>query len=425
MAAENSLVPQGGKDKISAPMIKQENRLLYGIILGTVLAALFGSFFPAQAVKCKVLGDLFMNALKMMVLPLLVTAIIAGITSLGDIRRLGSIGRRTLIYYTCTTSFAVLLGILLVIIIKPGSGHIPLSAEVPDLESFKQKASFTELLSSVIHPNLVQAAADFKIVPIIVAAILFAVSLSLMGTKARPAVEFFTVVNEAVMQMARWVIVFTPLGVFGLVSYYLGKAGGGPAFLELVQSLGKFCFTVLLGLVIHGLGFVVLVLWFFAKRNPWEFIVQMSKCLATALATSSSTVTIPVTMKCVQEEAKISRETTNIVIPLGATCNMDGTALYEAVSAIFIAQCYGIELGWQALIIVFITATLASMGAAGIPSAGLVTMVLVLNAVGLPTEGIGLLLTIDWFLDRARTVMNVWSDCVAAAVVDYQENKHG
>lgn len=406
-------------------MIKQETRLLFGIILGTVLAALFGSFFPAQAVKCKLLGDLFMNALKMIVLPLLVTAIVAGVTSLGDVRRLGSIGRRTFIYYLCTTGIAVMLGIFLVLLIRPGSSSIPLSETMPDLEAFGKKASFSDLISSLVHPNLVRAAVDFEVVPIILAAILFGVSLSLLGDKAKPAIEFFDVLNEAVMQMARWVIVFTPLGVFGLVSYYLGKAGGGPAFLTMVQQLGKFCFAVLLGLAVHGLILLPLILRLFTKRNPLQFILQMSKSLVTAFATSSSTVTMPVTIKCAQEEAKISRETTNIVIPLGATCNMDGTALYEAVSAIFIAQCYGIELSWYSLVVVFITATLASIGAAGIPSAGLVTMVLVLNAVGLPTEGIGLLLTIDWFLDRARTVVNVFGDSVGAAVVDYQEQKHG
>ncbi len=220
------------------------------------------------------------------------------------------------------------------------------------------------------------------------------------------------------MKIVHLVMWFAPVGVFGLVAGKLGEAGGGQAFLEEISKVGKYMLTVLLGLGIHGLVLLPLVLLLFARRNPWPYFKNMLKALATAFSTASSAATLPVTFEGVEEDNGVSAAAADLVLPLGATVNMDGTALYEAVAAIFIAQSYGIALGFQAQVMIFLTATLAAVGAASVPQAGLFTMVMVLQAVHLPLEGVGIILAVDWFLDRWRTAVNVWGDSVGCAVVE-------
>lgn len=401
------------------------HRLLISIIISSILAAFFGAYFPEAAVSFKWLGDLFLNALKMMVLPLIITSILSGILSLGNVRKLGPLGLKTVVFYFLTTLIAVAIGIVLVNWIRPGEGfHVSIDPAMTE----KTRAisySMTDLLTSLIHPNLIQAAANFDILPLIITSILFGISFSLLGERAAPMRDFFLIANDAVMQIVHWIIFFTPVGVFSLIAYRLGLAGGGSAFWSLLMQLGKYCGTVLLGLIIHGVVILPCILFFLGRRNPMTYAVNMSKALLTSFATSSSSATLPVTIECVTKEAKVSKRVSNFVLPLGATMNMDGTALYEAVAAIFIAQSYGIELSFFQQFIILITATLAAIGAAGIPEAGLVTMVLVLQSVGLPVEGIGLILAIDWFLDRSRTIVNVWGDSVGAAVIDRFESGVG
>lgn len=394
------------------------HRGLIFILSGAVLGVLFGSFFPSWALRCGFLGDLFLNALKMMVLPLVVTSIIVGVTGLGHLKAFGSLGIKTIVYYLITTAIAVLIGIVLVKIIRPGEGVSLLGLELSEAIREKGVVSFTDVLFGLIHPNLFQAAAEFQILPLIVASIFFGVAFVAMGERARPALELLNVLNEAVMTIVKAVMFFAPLGIFGLIAYRLGVTGGGRAVLDLVGQLGKYFGTVIFGLGIHGLIVLPLVLVLFARRSPWNYMAKLGRALVTAFATASSSATLPVTMRCVSEDAGVSRKVSGMVLPVGATVNMDGTALYEAVAAIFIAQAYGIFLGFNQECVIFLTATLAAIGAAGIPEAGLVTMVLVLQSVGLPTEGIGLILAIDWLLDRFRTTVNVLGDCVGAAVID-------
>jgi len=397
------------------------NRLLIAIVIGAVLGCLFGVYFPEQAVSIGIVGDLFLNALKMMVLPLIVTSLVVGITNLGDIRHLGSMGVKTVAYYLTTTGIAVAIGIVLVANIQPGSGVEQFAGELPERIASKGNFSFWDVLRGIIHPNIFQAAADFQILPIIFASLLFGAALTTLKEKGKVIVDFFAAANETVMRVIHWIIFFTPLGVFGLIAARLGAAGGGDAFFDIIRSLGMYAGTVILGLLIHGVIVLPIILFIFAKRNPWQYFLDLGNAIATAFATSSSSATLPVTMECVIDEAKVSSRTSSVVLPLGATVNMDGTALYEAVAAIFIAQTYGIDLGLGEMMIIFLTATLAAIGAAGIPEAGLVTMVMVLQAVGLPIEGIGIILAIDWFLDRCRTTVNVWGDAIGAAVVDAWE----
>ena len=223
--------------------------------------------------------------------------------------------------------------------------------------------------------------------------------------------------NEAIMKMVHLVMLIAPVGIFGLLAANIAKRGGGSEFQVELARLAWYAATVLTGLVIQT-ALLMLIYWLLTRKNPFTFTANMLKALVTAASTSSSSATLPVTMECVEVNNKISNRVAGFVVPLGATVNMNGTALYEAVAAVFIAQTLGIELSFPQLLVVMLTATLAAIGAAGIPEAGLVTMTIVLTAVGLPVEGIGTILAIDWFLDRARTTVNIYGDAIGAGILD-------
>lgn len=390
--------------------------LIVGIIAGVILGGIVGSFYPESGVRVGFLGKLFINALKMIVLPLILVSITLSIMK---VERLGSLGLRTFVYFISTTALAVILGIVLVNLIHPGVGGAVLTGEMPEIIKGKENMSIVEvLLLEFVSPNLFESAAEFDVLPLIVASILFGAAFAALGKENKPIVELFILLDKAVMKIVRWIMIFTPLGIFGLIAERIGLAGGGGQVIALAAELGKYFLCVVLGLIIHGFIVLPAILFLLSGRNPLEYVTHVGKALLTAFSTASSSATLPLTMEGVIDEAKVSPKVARFVLPLGATVNMDGTALYEAVAAIFIAQSYGIELGIPQMVIVFLTATLASIGAAGIPEAGLVTMVLVLKSVGLPMEGIGLILAIDWLLDRFRTTVNVWGDCIAAAVID-------
>lgn len=400
--------------------IFKENYLIFGIIIGVILGGLVGSFFPETGVTLGFLGTLFLNALKMIVLPLIIVSITLSIMKVGN---LGSLGVKTLIYYLFTTCIAVFIGILVVNAIHPGDASSVLSGQMPDIVKSKENMSlFDVLILKFISPNLFNSAEEFEILPLIIASILFGAAFAALGKQSKLIEDIFTILDKAIMKIIHWIMIFTPLGIFGLIAERIGVSGGGDAVIELAMELGKYVLSVVVGLSIHGLIVLPIILFLFAKRNPFEYIKHLSKALLTAFSTASSSATLPLTMEGVIDEAKVKPRVGRFVLPLGATINMDGTALYEAVAVIFIAQSYGIDLSVAQMVVIFFTATLAAIGAAGIPEAGLVTMVLVLQAVGLPLEGVGLILAIDWLLDRFRTTVNVWGDCIGAAVIERIED---
>ena len=231
-------------------------------------------------------------------------------------------------------------------------------------------------------------------------------------------VDLIHQVNEALMSFIMLLMMIAPLGIFCLVAARFGLAQEGGMFIAELKRTSWYVLTVLMGLGVHGLVTLPLILWLFTRRNPLRFIYAMSQALLTAFSTASSSATLPVTMECATTRAGVSRRSVEFVLPLGATINMDGTALYEAVAALFIAQAYAVDLTFAQQVMVAVSSTLAAIGAAGIPEAGLVTMIIVLNAVNLPIEGIGLILSVDWFLDRFRTAINVFGDAVGTAVVE-------
>ncbi|MDF1544806.1 MAG: dicarboxylate/amino acid:cation symporter [bacterium] len=391
------------------------NYVLAGMLIGTVLGIVGGLWMGDFFLQIKFIGTMFLNSLKMVVIPLIVASMIVGVTSLGDVRRLGPTAGKTLLYYLVTTGFSVLIGIILVNILKPGEGVESLGGFVPEIVEQSRQKSLIDVLIGLIPSNIIDSMAQGKVLPLIVFSLLFGGVLTTIGEKGKPVIAFFEGLNLAIMKLVNLIILFAPLGVFALIGSIVAE--NRESVDQLVSSLGLYALTVMLGLLVHASVVLPLILKYFGQRAVLPYLRNMGQPLATAFTTASSSATLPITMEAVEEKNHVDGRVSSFVLPLGATINMDGTALYEAVAALFIAQIYGIDLGIGQQIVIFLTATLASIGAAGIPHAGTVTMVFVLQAVGLPLEGIGLIWAVDWFLDRCRTTVNVWGDSIGAAVI--------
>ncbi|MFQ5355482.1 MAG: dicarboxylate/amino acid:cation symporter [Mariprofundaceae bacterium] len=393
--------------------MKSERLLMWAMLTAIVAGGLSSFIWGESMVAVGWLGDLFLTALKMLIVPLVAASVITGVAGLGDVRKLGRIGGISVTYYATTTFIAVTIGLIMANLWQPGAG-----VTLGDLQAPRPEVGdvgMTDLILSLVHPNIIAAAAEMKLLPIIVFCIAFAAALSTLGERGRPLIIFFDSLNEGMMKLVHWLMWFAPIGVFALIAARLGAAGGGEAFFVQLAGLAKYALTVITGLLTHA-AVLCLLLLVLARRSISDYLKHMATALMTAFSTASSSATLPVTMEGVKA-AEVPESARRFVLPLGATINMDGTALYEAVAVLFIAQAMGIDLSFGQQLIVLLTATMAAIGAAGIPEAGLVTMVIVLEAVGLPLEGIGLILAIDWFLDRCRTTVNVFGDSVGAAVV--------
>ncbi len=396
-------------------MAHDHNRLLVAILIGAAAGLVCGWFFGESMRAVEWLGTLFLDALKMTIIPLIMAAVISGVASLGDVRKLGKVGGYTVLYYLSTTALAVLTGLIIVNLLEPGVGYERPHHSPPPEAVAQEAPAFTDILRTLITPNLVAAAADTQLLPLIVFCLIFAAALTTTGEKGSAVIGFFNGLNEVMMKVVIWIMYFAPVGIFALIAARLGQAGGGPAFWNEISLVGRYILAVIVGLMIHFAVLFVILRMF--SRRGLAYLVGMLRALLTAFGTASSSATLPLTLECASE-AGVDPRANRFVLPLGATVNMDGTALYEAVAAMFIAQSYAVYMGLEEQVIIFITATLAAIGAAGIPQAGLVTMIIVLTAVDLPLEGIGMLLAVDWFLDRVRTTVNVWGDAVGAAVIE-------
>lgn len=357
-------------------------------------------------------GELFIRLLKMLIVPLIIATVLIGIASLGSFKTMGRIGRQTLLLYAATMIVAAAIGITVVNIVRPGAN---LHWTPPSGEALAEQPAISDLLLRIVPTNPVEAMANFDVLGILFFTIMVALAMLALGKRhIAPVFNFFEGLNDLVYVLIGWVMALAPIGVGALVAYFLGIQS--PELLgALVESLGKFALCVVLGLLIH---FTVLMSFvkFLGKRSPLEFMRGMAPAMATAFGTDSSSATLPVTMTCVKEMG-VSKRIYGFVVPVGATANMNGTALYEATAVLFFAQAYSAGLTLPQQVIVALTSMLAAVGAAGIPSAGLVTMSLVLTAVGLPLAGIGLLFAIDRPLDMMRTVVNVVDDATASVVI--------
>ncbi|MCH8288601.1 MAG: dicarboxylate/amino acid:cation symporter [Candidatus Marinimicrobia bacterium] len=393
--------------------LKLHWQILIALFLGVIVGALFGE----RIIWISFLGDIFLRLLKMIIIPLIIASIISGVTSVGSAKKLGKLGAKTFIYYISTSLLAIITGLILVNIVQPGVGADLGLEEAPT--GLSTIDSPVDILYRLIPVNPVASMADGEILPIIFFCIFFGFFVTRLPESSRIRVtQLFETFFEIMMKMTGVIIRLAPIGVFGLMVKIVAKTGFS-AFVPLLSYMS----VVAGGLLIHALITLPLVLALVAKVNPLEFFRNMSDALTTAFSTSSSSATLPLTITSVQKKAGVSNKITSFVLPLGSTINMDGTALYECVAAIFIAQAYGIDLSFTQQLIVVMTALLASIGAAGIPMAGLVMMSIILNAVGLPLEGVGLIIAVDRVLDMMRTTVNVWSDSVGTITIAKSEGE--
>ncbi|RMC00258.1 hypothetical protein DUI87_22864 [Hirundo rustica rustica] len=440
---------------------------VFGVILGAVCGGLLRLATPIDPDIIMLIafpGDILMRMLKMLILPLIISSLITGLSGL-DAKASGRLGTRAMVYYMSTTIIAAVLGVILVLAIHPGNpklkkqlGQGKKNDEVSSLDAF------LDLIRNLFPENLVQACfqqiqtvtkkvlvplpveeppnvtdsaiamvndtappeaqmvikkgLEFKdgmnVLGLIGFFIAFGIAMGKMGEQAKMMVDFFNILNEIVMKLVTMIMWYSPLGIACLIC---GKIIAIKDLEVVARQLGMYMVTVIVGLVIHGGIFLPLLYFVITRKSPFSFLAGIFQAWITALGTASSAGTLPVTFRCLEENLGIDKRVTRFVLPVGATINMDGTALYEAVAAIFIAQMNGIDLDGGQIVTVSLTATLASVGAASIPSAGLVTMLLILTAVGLPTQDISLLVAVDWLLDRMRTSVNVVGDSFGAGIV--------
>ncbi len=417
--------------------MKLHNKILIGLIAGAVVgvganfvAARTGSPAAVELVrKIEPVGTAFIRLITMIVVPLVVASLMVGAASLGNLATLGRIGGKTIAYYLSTTAIAVTIGLVLSNIVAPGSGISPearaqLLAEyggdaAQRIQLAEEAPGMVEVFLNMIPRNPIEAAASGDMLPLIVFTLLFGAAAAVLPEETkRPLLSFFNGVNEVSMTIIRWIMVLAPYAVFALIAGITARFGW-----DILKSLLVYSLTVVAGLLLHALGTYGFVIKGLLKMRPLKFLYQIRDAQVLAFSTSSSNATLPVTMRVARENVGVSNRVSSFVLPLGATINMDGTALYQGVAVMFIAQVFGIELSWLQQLTVVLTATLASVGAAGVPSAGIITLALVLVQAGVPETGIALILGVDRILDMCRTAVNVTGDITASVFIARTESE--
>ena len=414
-------------------------KLHWQILIAIVLAAVAGwatgeegALFGLRLFAAyDFVGTLFINALKMLIVPLITSSIIVGVAGIGASGDLGRLGGKTLLYYLTSSLLAIIVGLMLVNAIQPGivDGEpardiLALEADGVDVAAKvggRDASAVAEIFLRMVPPNVISAAANGQMLGLIFFSLLFGYFMTRVGhDRAEPLYAFWNGIHEVMMKMTEWIMLFAPIGVFGLVAKTVAKTG-----FDAAGPLAVFAITVILALLGHALVTLPLLLRIFARVRPYRLFGAMSPALLTAFSTASSSATLPVTMDCLEKNAGVSNRTSSFVLPLGATVNMDGTALYECVAAMFIAQAYGLELSLGVQFVIVITALITSIGVAGIPSASLVAIAIILTAVGLPVEALGVLFVFDRILDMCRTSVNVFGDSCGAVIVARLEGEEG
>lgn len=411
-----------------------------GMVAGAGTDSELSGFVRGVLAGCEFIGDLFMRALKMLIVPLIVTSVVSGIASLQGVRGFGRLGLKTAAFYISTSMASILLGLVLVNAIRPGLvdgapnelireafSQSAASADAAVVEKVsaagaREAGDFLSIFKAMLPENVISAATDNgQMLGVIVFSILFAVAITrLPAAEMRTIREFFQAACDAMIVLTKWVMALAPIGVFALILPVVYSTGA-----ELFVNLGKYFFTVLAGLLIHLFVVLPCVLRFLGRVNPWAHFRAMRPALLMAFSTASSSGTLPVTMRCVEEGGGVSKRVTSFTLPLGATVNMDGTALYECVAVMFVAQVMGVQLGFGGQFFVVVAALLTSIGVAGIPSASLVAILLILKSSGIPgaETAVVALLSVDRLLDMTRTTVNVFSDSCAAAVIAKSEGE--
>ncbi|UIN46722.1 dicarboxylate/amino acid:cation symporter [Bacillus licheniformis] len=403
--------------------MKLATKIIIALLLGAAVGIILNVTSPDLFSKLNTflfgpLGTIFLNLIKMLVVPIVFFSLTLGVAGLGDPKKLGRIGAKTISFFLVTTAIAIIIGLVLALVIKPGTiGTYDTSAA----EYSAQKApSIAETLLNIIPTNPVQAMAEGNMLQIIAFSILVGLGITMLGKKADALLKVVEQGNDLMMYLVNLVMKFAPYGTFGLIAGAIGSQGW-----DAIKAMGLYMIVVILALFIHSIATYGAAIAFLAKRNPLTFFKDFSEVMLVAFSTSSSNATLPVSMDVAQRKLKVPEPISSFVQPLGATINMDGTAIMQGVATVFIAQVYGYDLTFTQLLTVVLTAVLASIGTAGVPGVGLILLAMVLQTVGLPVEGIALILGIDRLLDMIRTAVNTTGDAACAVIVTETEKKHG
>lgn len=388
-------------------------KILIGMIAGVIVGAVMGP----NAEILKPIGTLFINAIKMLIVPLVFCSLVVGVTSMQDSAKMGRMGLKSIIIYLSTTAIAVAIGLGFGTLLAPGAG-LDMVAEATAAVSAKEPPSLVTTLINLVPKNPIEALAGGKILQIIVFALGLGIALNLIGKKGEPAISMFNSLAEAMFKLTELIMRFAPYGIFALMAWVAGKYG-----LDVLLPLFKVIGAVYLACIIHVLFVYTGAISMIAGLSPVKYLKGIISAQIMAFSSTSSSGTLPVSIRCARENLGVSKGTAGFVLPLGATINMDGTAIYQGVAALFVAQAFGIDLTMGNYLTIIATATLASIGTAGVPGAGLIMLSLVLTTVGLPLEGLAIIAGIDRILDMARTSVNVSGDLMVSVLVGKSENE--
>lgn len=394
--------------------------LLIGLVVGIIVYRLPAGTFKDDILIdgiFQLLGQVFLRGIMMMVVPLVFISLVNGTASMGDVKKLGRVGARTILFYLVTTAFAVSLALVLGYLIKPGIG-LDLGAIEQVETTVNAKTSLVQILYEMVPRNPISAMAEGNMLQIIVFAIITGIGLSVLGDKVKIIIQIFEQLNELVMKMVGFVMLFAPIGVFGLIARTFATVG----YAALIPLL-KYIIAVYIGLIIHA-GLVYSgMLKGLTGLSPRKFYKKFFPAMSVAFSTASSNATVPINLDINEKQLGVSRNIASFTIPLGATINMDGTAIMQGVATFFIAQVYNVPLSIGAILTVVLTATLASIGTAGVPGAGAIMLSMVLQSIGLPIEGIGLIMGIDRLVDMGRTTVNITGDAVCTVIIAKKEGE--
>ncbi|WP_025640909.1 dicarboxylate/amino acid:cation symporter [Schnuerera ultunensis] len=409
---------------MSKKQIGSTTKIFMGLLIGLVVGILVYNL-PAGTFKddilidgiFQLLGQVFLRGIMMMVVPLVFISLVNGAASMGDVKKLGRVGARTIAFYLVTTAFAVSLALVLGYLLKPGIG-LDLGAIEQIETTVNEKTPLVQILFEMVPRNPISAMADGNMLQIIVFAIITGIGLSILGDKVKIILQIFEQLNELVMKMVGFVMLFAPLGVFGLIARTFATVG----YAALVPLL-KYIIAVYIGLILHaGLVYSGLLKGL-TGLSPKKFYKKFFPAMSVAFSTASSNATVPINLDINEKQLGVSRNIAAFTIPLGATINMDGTAIMQGVATFFIAQVYNVPLSIGAILTVVLTATLASIGTAGVPGAGTIMLSMVLQSIGLPLEGIGLIMGIDRLVDMGRTTVNITGDAVCTVIIAKKEGE--
>lgn len=392
--------------------------MVSGILLGsalnyTTLPDWVNTFFLGGVIEAG--GRIFLSSLKLLVVPMVFVSLVCGAGSLDDLKKLGRLGSKTFGFYTLTTALAIALALVLALIVSPGKGFV---IDTPAAFEAKAAPSLVDVIVNIFPSNPIESMAKGEMLQIIVFAILFGIGITLAGAAGKRVLGTFNDLNEIIMKMVMLLMEIAPYGVFCLLTKVFATQG-----FEAILPMGKYFFVVLAGLILQMAVVYAGILKFIGRLSPWKFFKKFSEVIVFAFSTASSNATLPVNMEVTEKELGVHNSVASFTIPFGATINMDGTAIMQGVATVFVAQAYNIHLGVQDYLMVILTATLASIGTAGVPGVGLVMLAMVFNQVGLPVEGIGLIIGVDRLLDMSRTAVNVTGDAVVSCVVAKSEKQ--